>query len=66
MKTCEIDVEMEAAMVAKESRGQRFIDLNTNGKDEGVTMVEERSTSESSISTSPRGKESEAEIRESV
>ncbi|KAI4253158.1 MAG: hypothetical protein L6R42_007692, partial [Xanthoria sp. 1 TBL-2021] len=56
MKTCEIDVEMEAAIVAKESRGQRFIDLNANGKKEGVKMVEERSTSESSILTSPRGK----------
>ena len=52
-----IDVEMEAAMIAEERRGQRSHDMNTNEKSDGVMMVNERSASESTISTSPRGEE---------
>lgn len=57
MRTCVIDVEMEAAMIAEERRGQRSHDMNTNEKSDGVMMVNERSASESTISTSPRGEE---------
>ncbi|KAI4266621.1 MAG: hypothetical protein L6R38_008636 [Xanthoria sp. 2 TBL-2021] len=64
MKTCEIDVEMEAAMVAEKSRGQRYIDMNKNGKKQGAMMVDEKSTSESTVSTSPRGRGTEAQIRQ--
>lgn len=57
MRTCEIDVEMEAAIIAEERREQRLNDVNTTEKRDGVMMVNERSASESTISTSPRGEE---------
>lgn len=52
-----IDVEMGAAMIAEERRGQRLSDMTTDGKRDGVLMVNERSESESTISTSSRGEE---------
>ncbi|KAL9038286.1 MAG: hypothetical protein Q9180_003232 [Flavoplaca navasiana] len=68
MKTCEIDVELDAAMVAQERRGQRLdhTHILTDMRREGGMMVDERSASESTISTSLRGGRSEAEVRRGV
>ena len=68
MKTCEIDVELEAAMVAEERWGPRFdhTHILTEMRREGGMMVEERSASESTISTSLKGGRSEAEVRRGV
>ena len=61
MKTCEIDVELGAAMVKEERRKPRTDDKLTDGRKEGTMMFEERSTSELSISTSTRDRGSEIE-----
>ncbi|KAL8979617.1 MAG: hypothetical protein Q9205_005091 [Flavoplaca limonia] len=64
MKTCEIDVELEAAIVAQERRGQRLdhTHILTSMRRQGGMVVDERSTSESTISTSLKGGRSEAEV----
>lgn len=68
MKTCEIDVELQAAMVTQERRGQRLhhTHILTDMRREGGMMVDERSASESTISTSLKGGRSEAEVRRGV
>ncbi|KAL8648447.1 MAG: hypothetical protein Q9226_005985 [Calogaya cf. arnoldii] len=66
MKTCDIDVELGPAMVKEERRRPRTDDTHIDGGKEGAPVVEERSTSESSISTSPRDRGSEMEIPQDV
>ena len=63
IKTCEIDVELGAAMVAQERRGQTLdhTHILTDMRRQGGMVVDERSTSESTISTSLKGGRSEAE-----
>ncbi|KAL8896774.1 MAG: hypothetical protein Q9192_002918 [Flavoplaca navasiana] len=68
MKTCEIDVELDAAIVAQERRGQRLdhTHILMDMRREGGLLVDERSASESTISTSLKGGRSEAEVRRGV
>ncbi|KAL8998557.1 MAG: hypothetical protein Q9169_002397 [Polycauliona sp. 2 TL-2023] len=60
MKTCDIDVELEAAMVAGERRGHHSHTF-AEGKRDGNSMVDERSRSESSVSMSLRDRVPEAQ-----
>ncbi|KAL8671865.1 MAG: hypothetical protein Q9168_003655 [Polycauliona sp. 1 TL-2023] len=61
LKTCEIDVELEAAMVAEGRRGQGMghTPVYTDKRRDGHSMAGERSASEVTMSTSSRDRVSE-------
>ena len=68
VKTFEVDVELDAAIVAQEMRGQRLdhTHIVTDMRRQGGMMVDERSASESTISTSLKCGRSEAEVHRGV